>query len=88
MCKHICGAQANHEGRVVAQAFSRLPVTLEARFRISCGKCGGSDTGTCLSKKKKKETGLLWLSPAIIIPPVPHAQDLIHLPPALHNPSN
>jgi hypothetical protein len=83
MCKHICGAQANHEGRVVAQALSRRPVTVEGRFRISFGKCGESGTGTGLSKHRP--TGFpLPLS----FHQCPILKDCIHLPPALHNPTN
>lgn len=51
-CKHICGAQANREGCVVAQALSRRPVTVEPWSRISCGNCGESGTGTGLSKHR------------------------------------
>jgi hypothetical protein len=35
-----------------------------------------------------QNTDLLWLSPAIVIPPVPHTQYFIHIPSALHNPRN
>jgi len=49
-CKHLW--RSSEPWRPCRGPGCRRPVTVEARFRISSGKCGKSGTGTGLSKHR------------------------------------
>jgi hypothetical protein len=64
-------------GRVMAQGFSRLPITAEARVQShvnACGICGGQ------SELGEDFLPVHRFSPVSIIPPIMHSHSPLHVP--------